>query len=154
MKDRNAQHLPESYEEAKREYDQALEVMEEIQAQLGDRNKLDADGQRISADEYWSWRNRAKLKLRHTTARVRFLKQWMKLNNPQQVNEKEELKKAVCEYATHIDDCEWWDDYPCSCGLDRVLDKYGLDRLERDDETTGEDSEDSGTSRDVLEEAS
>lgn len=140
---RTKQKEPDSFEDAKREYEEVLETMQDIQAQLGDRNKCDKDGRRLTPDEFWDWHRRAKVKLRHITSRVRYLKQYIKERNPQQYNEKEELKDALSDYATHLDDCGWWDDKPCSCGLDSLLDKYGLVRLEREDvETAGADPKD------------
>ena len=125
------QVAPADLRSAKSEYEEQLEVMQDIHAQLGDLNKSDRDGRRLTHNEYWDWRQKAKIKLRYVVSRVRFLKEWIREN--QQTNEKGELKIAVAEYAVHHDTCLWWEGNPCCCGLNAILDKYGLDRLDREE---------------------
>jgi len=140
---RTKQQIPQSMAEAVREKDESVDLMQEIQTQLGDKNRLRSDGARMSSDEFWAWHQAAKVKLRHVTSRVRFLKAWIRENDTQQQSEKQELKSALAEYALHLDDCLWWKESPCSCGLDGLLDKYNLARIERDEiEGSAEDTED------------
>lgn len=134
---------PTSHAEAESEYEDLLGLMQDIQTQLGSKNRCTPEGERLSWSDYDDWRSRAKTKLRITTDRMRLIKKWMKDNDPRQRNEKEELKDALSEYGIHIDDCGWWNSKRCSCGLDKLLDKYGLDKLEAEDvdEATGTDTE-------------
>lgn len=136
--------MPISYRAAEDEYEECLGVTQEIQGQLGQKNRLSTEGGRLGYVEYDEWRTKAKGKLRIVTQRLRFLKRWLKDNNPQEDNEKAELKDALVKYGFHLDECLWWSDKPCSCGLDVLLDKYGMDRIERDDETTGTDTKTAG----------
>jgi hypothetical protein len=114
------QEVPGTLEEAKVAYEEQLEIMQDIQAQLGTRNKRHPDDTRFTAEEYWDWHQKAKIKLRHVTARVRYLKQF--------INEgKNDMRDAIEVYASHLDDCTWWDkDEVCDCGLDPLLKKFGL----------------------------
>lgn len=123
---KEGQQTPSSLEEARAEYEAELEVMQDIQAQLGDRNKKHKDGTRYSSEEYWDWHQKAKIKLRHVTARVRFLKQFIN-------DGKNEMRDALRTYATHLDDCGWWESRGCDCGLDSVFKKFGLPPLEDED---------------------
>jgi len=127
------QRTPSSYAAARSEYTEQLEIVEDIQAQLGDRNIWPTAGEKLSEPEWRKWRWAARGKLRHAMSRLRFLKQWVRDNDPRERAEKLELKEALRSYAIHQDDCLWWNENPCSCGLTALLDKYGLGRLERDD---------------------
>ncbi len=124
---------PRSYQDAQREYNEQLELVEDIQAQLGSRNVWPTPGEKLSEPEWREWRRAARGKHRFAMARLRFLKQWMRDNDPRERAEKLELKNALRSYGVHLDECLWWKKNPCSCGLDALLDKYGLGRLEHDE---------------------
>ena len=67
---------PQSVAEAQQRM-RALQVeIETIQAQLGTRNRTDHAGDRLPAQQYWAWRDRAKKTLNKKQQRYRTLKGW------------------------------------------------------------------------------
>lgn len=127
------EEVPSSVDEAIREREEQIELIQELQLQLGNPNVVDRDNRRMDGHDYLNWRHRVKVKLRYVTTRVRELNQWIKDQNIQKHDEKEELKTALEEYGTHLDDCPWWDpEGRCNCGLDELFTKYGLEKLERE----------------------
>jgi len=54
-----------------------LEV-QSIQAQLGDKQRTDDEGNRLSPNEYWGWKKRATHALNQKLDHLRELKQWMR----------------------------------------------------------------------------
>jgi len=68
---------PASLEEADiRRRDLARDV-QSIQAQLGDRQRTDDNGRRLSSQEYWRWKRRATHSLNMKLDELRFIKQWI-----------------------------------------------------------------------------
>jgi len=70
---------PRSLEEAIERRDQVLSELQDIQDQLGERNRI-AGAQPTSDDEYWAWRGKAKVALKYKLAEYRRLKAWVQLN--------------------------------------------------------------------------
>lgn len=56
-----------------------LEV-QTIQAQLGDRRRVDEHGKRLTSNEYWQWKRRATHALNRKLEELRAVKSWIKDN--------------------------------------------------------------------------
>lgn len=59
-------------------YQKAVGEVQGLQAQLGDRNRTNGEGNRLSDHEYHAWRSRANVALRHMLERQRGLKEALK----------------------------------------------------------------------------
>jgi hypothetical protein len=70
---------PRSLEDAIQRRDHVLSEVQDIQDQLGDRNRL-AVGRCMADDEYWEWRGKAKTALKYKLTEYRRLKAWVQLN--------------------------------------------------------------------------
>jgi len=57
-----------------------LEV-QNIQAQLGDKQRTDDDGRRLTSAEYWTWKKKAQHALNQKLAELREVKKWMREKN-------------------------------------------------------------------------
>jgi hypothetical protein len=51
-----------------------------IQAQLGDRQRTDDQGRRLSSNEYWAWKKRAQHALNQKLDELRLVKSWIREN--------------------------------------------------------------------------
>lgn len=71
---------PSSIEDAYALRAKVVADVQEIQGQLGDKQRTDESGERLGPDEYWSWRRRAQGALKHKLEELRFLKQWIRNN--------------------------------------------------------------------------
>lgn len=52
--------------------------IESIQSQLGDRDRTDENGDRLSSSQYWEWRKKAQHSLHLKLTELRGLKQWLR----------------------------------------------------------------------------
>jgi len=57
-----------------------LEV-QNIQAQLGDKQRTDDDGHRLTSTEYWAWKKKAQHALNQKLSELREVKKWMREKN-------------------------------------------------------------------------
>lgn len=57
-----------------------LEV-QNIQAQLGDKQRTDDDGRRLTSSEYWAWKKKAQHALNQKLSALREVKRWMREKN-------------------------------------------------------------------------
>ena len=64
----------------------ALEV-QTIQAQLGEKSRTDISGKRLTNDEYWEWKRRARHSLNQKLVELRLVNTWIKNNRPCRVDE-------------------------------------------------------------------
>ena len=69
---------PSSVAEAEKLKLDLIDRVSDIQAQLGLRDKLDAEGRRLSSDAYWDWRRRAVGALKASHSDLRRLNAWIK----------------------------------------------------------------------------
>lgn len=68
---------PKDLDEALRRREELTDEIQDIQAQLADKNKTDQDGNRLSSKEYWSWRNSAQYALNKKLSEQRKIKRWI-----------------------------------------------------------------------------
>ncbi len=68
---------PQSLDEADRRRKQLTLDVQSIQAQLGDRQRCDDEGKRLSNREYWAWKKRAQHALNQRLNELREIKQWI-----------------------------------------------------------------------------
>jgi hypothetical protein len=57
--------------------------VQSIQAQLGDKQRIDDEGRRLSSQEYWTWKKRAQHALNQKLEDLRAVKLWMRENRPE-----------------------------------------------------------------------
>jgi hypothetical protein len=67
---------PKSFDDAEERIDQLVIDARLIEAQVGDRNKLGTNGERMSDIEYYQWRSRATWALAMKRGEIDFLKGW------------------------------------------------------------------------------
>lgn len=73
---------PADLEEAdQRRRDLTLDI-QSIQQQLGDKQRTDENGNRLSQKCYWAWRKKAQFVLNQKLDELRFIKAWLKKNRP------------------------------------------------------------------------
>jgi hypothetical protein len=72
---------PSSVENARERLAVAVATLQDIEVQLGDRNRTIGGG-RMEGDEYWEWRQRATRAKTATERQVRGLKAWLRINDP------------------------------------------------------------------------
>ncbi|MBW2691006.1 MAG: hypothetical protein JRE57_00050 [Deltaproteobacteria bacterium] len=71
---------PRTLDEAEvRRQDLTLNV-QSIQAQLGDKQRTDDNGRRLTSKEYWAWKKRATHALNQKLDELRLVKQWLRNN--------------------------------------------------------------------------
>jgi hypothetical protein len=70
--------LPESLEEAEALRQELTLDVQSIQAQLGDRQRTDENGNRLSASDYWAWKRKANNALNQRLDELRMVKQWIR----------------------------------------------------------------------------
>jgi hypothetical protein len=76
---------PATMDEAHRRRLDLIATAQEIQAQLGDRNRL-VDGARMRDHEWWKWRFSAIAALRHKSDELRRINSWIKERHAQTTN--------------------------------------------------------------------
>lgn len=69
---------PKNMEDALAIKDRVVGEIQDIQAQLSNRNKEEFDGARMESHEYHEWRRRAAYALRVKQAHLRKIKEWMR----------------------------------------------------------------------------
>lgn len=69
---------PSTIAEAEARRDALLNKIKDIDAQLGDKCKLNPDGTAMSSADFWHWRSRAVWARRHLDSEAAFLKRWVK----------------------------------------------------------------------------
>jgi len=70
--------LPTCIEDAESRRAQLTRDVQEIQAQLGDKQRTDSDGRRLTSAQYWDWKKRAQHRLNQKLAELRAIKQWIR----------------------------------------------------------------------------
>jgi hypothetical protein len=70
--------LPDSLESAEIRRKQLTLDVQSIQAQLGDKQRTDEDGNRLSSKEYWAWKKRAQHALNQKLDELRAVKHWIR----------------------------------------------------------------------------
>lgn len=88
LRRRRAQHgvnfvPPRTLEEAETRRLELVKAIQQIEAQLGNRNALGPDGVRLSEHEYWEWHNRAVRAKQNIVAELTDLKLWTRNINRQ-----------------------------------------------------------------------
>ena len=79
MDDSNVDH-PKDLAEAEQLRQELTLDIQRIQAQLGDRQRTDEQGRRLSTKEYWAWKKRAQYVLNEKLVELRSLKAWIRRN--------------------------------------------------------------------------
>lgn len=79
MREKDAEfEIPASLADAENLRRQLTEDIERIQIQLGDRDRTDELGRRLTSSEYWDWRKKAQHSLNRKLSELRSLKSWLK----------------------------------------------------------------------------
>jgi DNA-binding transcriptional MerR regulator len=92
---------PSCLSEAEARRKQLTLDVQSIQAQLGDKQRTDENGRRLSSKEYWSWKKRATHALNQKLDSLRSIKQWIhekraSMSSPRvEVNSKATTQEAV-----------------------------------------------------------
>lgn len=87
---------PQSIEEAEERRQQLIQRIQEIQADLGNRNRTDPSGARIRSQDYWSWKKKAVDKLTILQTELRRVKQWItQHNNAERPHEPRPLETPI-----------------------------------------------------------
>lgn len=73
---------PSSLADAEERRQQLTLEIQGIQAQLGDKQRTDESGRRLTAEEYWAWKKRAQHALNQKLDELRSLKTWIKERRP------------------------------------------------------------------------
>lgn len=71
---------PTSLDEAETLRAELTREVQSIQAQLGDKQRVDDDGNRLSPNEYWAWKKRAQHALNQKLEDLRAVKLWVREN--------------------------------------------------------------------------
>jgi DNA-binding transcriptional MerR regulator len=77
--------------------------IENIKAQLGDRDKRNANGSRMSSEEYWAWKNRCQKALAAKLSQVREINAYLKTQGAPSV---EATSNALTSILARLDDME------------------------------------------------
>ena len=94
-RDRPAYRPPASVEEAEALKARLIDETTAIQAQLGERNKLNATGQRYRPEEYWAWRSKAVAALNAKRRELRQVKAWLSSQKRDRVDTVGHLKRLA-----------------------------------------------------------
>jgi hypothetical protein len=70
--------IPKSLDEAETLRAQLTNDVQSIQAQLGDKQRTDEEGRRLTSKEYWAWKKRAQHALNQKLDELRFIKNWIR----------------------------------------------------------------------------
>lgn len=73
---------PESLQEAELQRQSLTLEIQDIQAQLGDKQRTNAQGRRLSAQEYWTWNRQAQHALTRKLNQLREVKAWLRAQRP------------------------------------------------------------------------
>lgn len=68
----------ETHEDAERRRQQLTLEIQTIQAQLGDRQRVDESGRRMSSADYWAWKRKAAHALNKKLEDLRAIKAWIR----------------------------------------------------------------------------
>lgn len=68
----------ETLEDAERVHQEFIEDVQNIQAQLGDKQRTDEHGNRLNAKAYWAWRKSAQHALAKKLTELRAVKAWIR----------------------------------------------------------------------------
>jgi hypothetical protein len=71
---------PTSLEQALEQRQALMLEIQSIQSQLGDRQRTDKDGGRLTAEDYWAWRRQAVHALNLKLDEARSIKAWIRNN--------------------------------------------------------------------------
>jgi hypothetical protein len=75
-----------------------------IQAQLGDKQRTDEQGRRLTAQEYWSWKKRAQHALNQKLDELRALKSWLKEHRATSFDEaRKQAQSTSVDTAVHLE---------------------------------------------------
>jgi len=88
---------PTSPEEADSRRAELTSDVQDIQAQLGDKQRQGDDGSRLSSREYWTWKKRAQHALNQKLEELRAIKLWIKEHRQAAGNE-----WPATEAVTHV----------------------------------------------------
>lgn len=69
---------PTSLHEAESRRAQLTLDVQNIQAQLGDKQRVDENGQRLTSNEYWAWKKKAQRVLNQRLVELRMTKEWIR----------------------------------------------------------------------------
>jgi hypothetical protein len=70
--------VPESLHEAEERRAQLTLDVQSIQAQLGDKQRTDEEGHRLTSNEYWAWKKKAQHALNQRLVELRVVKEWIR----------------------------------------------------------------------------
>jgi hypothetical protein len=90
---------PESLHEAEERRSQLTLDVQNIQAQLGDKQRADENGNRLASNEYWAWKKKAQRVLNQRLVELRMIKEWIRKT-------KKRLSAPVIEVSkeTHLEE--------------------------------------------------
>lgn len=71
-------HTPTSVEDAEARREALTSQVQDLQAQLGDKQKTDQHGLRMSSTDYWAWRHDAQQTLNAKLGELRAIKAWLR----------------------------------------------------------------------------
>lgn len=91
---------PTSLDEAEKLKAGLTSDVQTIQAQLGDKQRVDDDGRRLSAREYWTWKKRAQHALNQKLEDLRAVKLWIRDNRQDAPHEP--LASEAVTHATNL----------------------------------------------------
>lgn len=74
---------PTSVEEAEARREALTLQVQDLQAQLGDKQKTDQHGRRMSSKNYWAWRSDAQQTLNAKLGELRAVKAWLRARGRQ-----------------------------------------------------------------------
>lgn len=109
---------PSSLKDAIAERQQLINEIQAIEGQMSDPDRRDEYGARLDAISWHQWRKRARSAWQFKLARLRFLKAWIRNNQPQQVSLSERLAESVELLMAVVEDSG----YPLSAGQQVVFD--------------------------------
>lgn len=131
---------PISLEEAERRRQQVTLDVQSIQAQLGDKQRTDDKGRRLSNKEYWAWKKKAQHALNKKLDELRLLKAYIRDNRKDKPSSNNDLLghlRSLYFLATSIQKR-----VELSAAESKQIDaaKHLLDRIDNTEEKTNEDN--------------
>jgi hypothetical protein len=100
---------PTTLEEAEQLRQELTLDVQSIQAQLGDRQRTDDDGNRLSTADYWQWKKKAQHALNQKLGHLREVKAWIR-------EQRNSSYPSVREAVGHVESL---------CSLVEALSSYG-----------------------------
>jgi hypothetical protein len=67
-----------SVEQAEKRRESLASQVQDLQAQLGDKQKTDQHGRRMSSKDYWAWRQAAQQSINAKLSEIRAIKAWLR----------------------------------------------------------------------------